>query len=137
MAAVLRATVVALALIAAQKQFSVAAGSKLYGIKEFLTETSALLVIRTTYGTFNPCKWYQQQDISDTGVTVFSWVYIDSTKRKAPASHEKKWIFKEEDKMWTGDEGPEGDRDEKWLLHILENDSCGVLHFDEIYDSID
>ncbi|XP_075721452.1 uncharacterized protein LOC142764803 [Rhipicephalus microplus] len=137
MACVLKATVVALAIIAAENQFSGAAGSKVYDIKKFLTKNPALLIIRKTHGTFNRCKWYQRQDMSDTDVMVSAWVYIDNTKRKATGGDAKIWTFKGEDKMWNGDETSEDDRDEKWLLYKTDNDSCGVLQYDEIYDSLE
>uniref|UniRef100_A0A131YU95 Lipocalin n=1 Tax=Rhipicephalus appendiculatus TaxID=34631 RepID=A0A131YU95_RHIAP len=136
MAAVLKAAVFALAIIAAEKRFTMADGAKEYNIKKFLTKNSVLLNMRTTHGTFNPCQWYQVENLGDSDVTVSAWIYIDNTKRTASGGHAKKWKFEGTDKMWSGDEGPDDDRDEKRLLYQDDDVTCGVLQYDEIYDSI-
>ncbi|KAL1463923.1 hypothetical protein MTO96_043128 [Rhipicephalus appendiculatus] len=89
MAAVLKAAVFALAIIAAEKRFTMADGAKEYNIKKFLTKNS----------------W---KSLGDSDVTVSAWIYIDNTKRTASGGHAKKWKFEGTDKMWSGDEGPDG-----------------------------
>uniref|UniRef100_L7MBW8 Putative group i salivary lipocalin n=1 Tax=Rhipicephalus pulchellus TaxID=72859 RepID=L7MBW8_RHIPC len=100
--------------------------------RKFWNMNNAYLRWSATDGMFTPCQWYARDEMTDNGVKVTAWFFVDHTKAwRKSVFRQQQWIFGDDNKMrWRRSDG----LTVKKLL-LDDGKACGVIEYEE-YDSV-
>lgn len=92
-------------------------------IEEFWIRNEAALIYRTTYGTFNNCKWYRRGTYIESGFTLSTSIFVANTNKTRTTKTEKCKLCNLTSMLC---EDVDGDQRVMYMLHQNENSTCGV-----------